>query len=85
MLNQEQVESFHRNGFLNGGCVLDNVEIAELTEDLERIVQQGQRGFKEGERQPVSFRDLTALRTGDGEQPVCRSSTSGRRQIRFIA
>ena len=70
MLNEEQIESFQRNGFLNGGCVLDDAAIAELSEDLERIVQQGKRGFTEGERQPISFRDINALRTGDGGQPV---------------
>ena len=48
----------------------DNVEITELTEDLERIVQQGKRGFKGGEQQPISFRDINAQRSGDEDQPV---------------
>ncbi len=70
MLNQDQVESFHRNGFLNGGSVLGDAEIAEFTEELERIVEQGKRGFKDDEPQPISFRDINALRTGDVKQPV---------------
>jgi phytanoyl-CoA hydroxylase len=70
MLNQTQVAAFYRNGFLNGGRVLDDARILELTDDLERIVEHGKQGFHEGERQPVMFRDLNARRAGEGQQPV---------------
>ena len=58
MLNQEQVDEFHYNGFLNGGKVLSDVEVDELRDALDAILAKGPDGFAEGEAQPVSFRDL---------------------------
>lgn len=70
MLNEEQIDSFDRNGFLNGGRVLDDAQVEELNDELDRIVKRGKQGFEEGDRQPRLFRDLNALRTGAGSEPV---------------
>ena len=58
MLNQAQIDEFHRNGFLNGGRVLSDEELGELSDALDEILTKGPDGFAPGEAQPVSFRDL---------------------------
>lgn len=85
MLNEEQIESFQRNGFLNGGCVLDDAAIAELSEDLERIVQQGKRGFTEGSGSLFPSGISMPCGPAMGGNQCGRLSTSGRRPTRFIA
>ena len=65
MLNRDQIDEFDRNGFLNGGVVLTDGEVGELSEALDAILEKGPDGFAAGEPQPVSFRSLA----GD-EHPV---------------
>ncbi|MCY3666156.1 MAG: phytanoyl-CoA dioxygenase family protein, partial [Gemmatimonadetes bacterium] len=69
MLTQTQIDEFHRNGFLNGGRVLSDEEIGELSDALDEILDKGPDGFVSGEAQPVSFRDL-AGGGGVSEHPV---------------
>jgi hypothetical protein len=61
MLTQSQIDAFDHDGFLNGGRVLDDKELDELTKDLDRIIATGPTGFKPGEPKPVLFRDLTNI------------------------
>ena len=63
MLTREQVQRFHRDGFLNAGRILDDVQLAVLSSDLDRVTAKGPDGFADDEPRPVSFRDLNA--TGD--------------------
>ena len=63
MLTREQVQQFHRDGFLNAGHILDDEQLAELSSDLDRVIAKGPDGFAGDEPRPVSFRDLNA--TGD--------------------
>ncbi|NKB66677.1 MAG: phytanoyl-CoA dioxygenase family protein [Candidatus Latescibacteria bacterium] len=65
MLQQEQIDQFHRDGFLNGGRILNDEAIDELSDALEAILAKGPNGFGEGEPRPVSFRDLGS----QGDQP----------------
>ncbi|MEE2659214.1 MAG: phytanoyl-CoA dioxygenase family protein [Candidatus Latescibacterota bacterium] len=65
MLSEEQVQEFHEKGYLNGGLILQDDEVEELREELDRILKIGSDGFEEGEPQPVSFRDLRG--GGDGK------------------
>ncbi len=69
MLTQEQVAQFERDGFLNGGKIISDAELDKLTAALDAVLEKGPQGFAEGEKQPVSFRDLSG---GDGvsEHPV---------------
>ena len=60
MLSQSQVEQFDKDGFLNGGRVLNGVELGELRKELQRILDIGPDGFQPGDKQPVLFRDLAA-------------------------
>ena len=60
MLTQEQVQQFHRDGFLNAGRILDDEQLAELSSDLDRVITKGPDGFAEDEPRPVSLRDLNA-------------------------
>ena len=69
MLNQEQVARFDADGFLNAGPLLEQDEVEELRDELDRILETGPDGFAEGEPRPVAFRDLV----GEGsvsEHPV---------------
>jgi phytanoyl-CoA hydroxylase len=73
MLTQEQIDQFHHDGFLNGGRIFADDEVAELSEDLERIMDIGPNGFDEDAPKPVLFRDLAAggYETDDrGEGPT---------------
>lgn len=58
MLTQQQIAEFDRNGFQNGGRVLDDAELEELSIDLDRIIAKGPDGFAPGEPKPVLYRDL---------------------------
>ena len=69
MLTQAQIDEFHRNGFLNGGRVLSDEELGELSDALDEILTKGPDGFAPGEAQPVSFRDLSGG-GGVSEHPV---------------
>ena len=44
MLNQEQVASFERDGFVHGGSLLSVQQIRELRDELDRLIQQHDRG-----------------------------------------
>ena len=70
MLEQAQIEEFHRNGFLNGGRILDDDQLDELRSQLNEIINKGPKGFDEGEPQPVSFRDLNGGGEEGGPNPV---------------
>ena len=66
MLTSEQVDEFEQNGFVNGGKVISDAALTELTAALDAVLDKGPDGFAEGEPQPVSFRSLS----GDQEKPV---------------
>ena len=52
MLNTAQIDQFHRQGFLNGGLVLDEEEVAELRDSLAAILAKGPGGFGTDETPP---------------------------------
>ena len=70
MLSDEQVAAFERDGFLNGGVLLDEEDVLELRSDLENVLEAGQNGFAEGAPQPVSFRDLRSSGDKPSDSPV---------------
>ena len=70
MLTDEQVASFERDGFLNGGVLLDNDEVVELRADLERVLEIGPDGIGDNDPRPVSFRDLRSGSDGPSDTPV---------------
>src|ERR1043165_5034461 len=53
MLSPSQVSQFDRDGFLNGGRVVSDAQVEELRNELDRVIQTHQRGFKDNEPQPV--------------------------------
>ena len=53
MLTTQQVTEFNRNGFLNGGRVVDDAEIGELRSELDRVIRQHEAGAKDGQPRPV--------------------------------
>ena len=59
MLSQKHVEQFSKQGFLNAGNVLSDVEVADLGRELDRVIAIGPHGFENAARRPVLFRDLT--------------------------
>jgi phytanoyl-CoA hydroxylase len=59
MLTQAQIDRFDRDGFINGGKVISDADLAELTDELDRIIKTGPEGFRADEPKPVLFRDLT--------------------------
>lgn len=70
MLAAEQIEIFHRDGFVNSGPVLDDADVDAIAAELDRVLEIGPDGFAPGAPQPVLFRDLTAGGTGVSETPV---------------
>ena len=63
MLTDEQVAEFHRNGFLNGGRILDEDGVQELKDELDRILAIGPEGFSEGATpRPVLFHNMVGGR-----------------------
>jgi len=66
MLNQEQVDVYNHDGYLNAGPVLSDNEIAELSDELDRLISTGPDGFKPDQPQPVLFRNLAS----DADNPV---------------
>ena len=63
MLTHEQAAEFHRNGFLNGGRVLDDAEVQELRDELKRVLDTGPEGFPEGGPRPVLFHNMVRDRS----------------------
>jgi hypothetical protein len=61
MLTQKQIDQFDHDGFLNGGRVLSDAELTELTGELDAVIAKGPTGFAANEPRPVLFRDLTNL------------------------
>ena len=59
MLTSEQGDEFEQNGFVNGGKVISDAALTELTAALDAVLDKGPDGFSEGEPQPVSFRILS--------------------------
>jgi len=59
MLSKQQIEQFHRNGFLNGGPALDEATVAELSDALNAVIKKGPDGFSKDEPHPVLYRDLS--------------------------
>ena len=65
MLSGSQIESFNRDGFLNGGRVLDADGVEELRDELDRIIREakspsspgGPGSEKRAERKPFSVRN----------------------------
>jgi phytanoyl-CoA hydroxylase len=66
-LGDDQVETFHRDGFLNAGMVLSDQEIAELSAALSAVIDRGPDGFNETEPHPVLYRDMSAGYDSDGK------------------
>jgi ectoine hydroxylase-related dioxygenase (phytanoyl-CoA dioxygenase family) len=62
MLTQEQVASFHADGFVKGGRVLSDEEVDELRAELERVIAQRDR---DDQPQPVHLANL-----GDDTRPI---------------
>ncbi len=62
MLTSEQVEQFGRNGFLNGGKVLDDAQVETLCGELARVLAN----HETLERRPVSLSNLS----GNAQAPV---------------
>ena len=58
MLDASQVSEFDRNGYLNGGRVLDDADVDELRDELDRVIARGKAGFAPHEPQPVRIADL---------------------------
>ena len=66
-LSDDQVERFHRDGFLNAGMVLSDEEVGELSEALAAVIDCGPGGFSKSEPHPVLFRDMGAGYDADGK------------------
>ena len=50
LLTQEQVAEFERNGFLNGGKMISDADLDELTAALDAVLEKGPEGFLEAVR-----------------------------------
>src|SRR5688500_19282438 len=64
MLDATQVSEFDRNGYLNGGRVLDDADVDELRDELDRVIARGKSGFAPDEPQPVRIADLGKGKSG---------------------
>jgi len=60
MITPAQAQQFNRDGFLNGGLMLEPGDVAELSHALDEVIAKGPHGFLPGERRPVMYRDLAA-------------------------
>lgn len=63
MLTQPQIEQFQRDGFLNGGPLLNDAEVEELRAEVMRVIDQRERTDV---TQPVLLRNLSK----DDSKPV---------------
>ena len=68
MLTDTQIAEFHRDGFLNGGRILDDDEVQKLIDELEGLLERGPDSFAEGEPKPVLFHNMA--RNRDSESTV---------------
>ena len=64
MLDKEQIETFHRNGYLNGGLALSEDEVDVLRAELERVIESQDQ---DDVAQPVR---LVNLNRAKPEEPV---------------
>ena len=55
MLTSDQITQFERNGFLNGGQVLDDAQVEVLREELKRVIERPETS----RRSPVMLHNLT--------------------------
>ena len=62
MLTSEQVEQFNRNGFLNGGQILDDAQVETLRDELQRVLAN----HETLDRKPVMLSNLS----GNADAPV---------------
>jgi ectoine hydroxylase-related dioxygenase (phytanoyl-CoA dioxygenase family) len=70
MLTQQQIDRFHRDGYLNSGPVLAPTEVDDIASGLQEILEIGPDGFVQGQPQPVSYRDMKAGGQGVSDTPV---------------
>ncbi len=56
MLTAEQLEQYHRSGFVNGGPVIDEATVATLQSEVLRVIDQRDDASV---RQPVMLRNLS--------------------------
>tara|TARA_B100000405_G_scaffold265926_1_gene203184 strand:- start:126 stop:977 length:852 start_codon:yes stop_codon:yes gene_type:complete len=66
MLTEKHFSDFDRDGFVNGGKVLNDGELEKLTFALDEIIGRGPGGFSETHKGPVSFKNIS----GNDECPV---------------
>jgi phytanoyl-CoA hydroxylase len=59
MLSRQQIEDFNRDGYLDGGNVLDHDEIGELRDELARVIGESREpATATSSRKPVAVRNL---------------------------
>jgi len=63
MLTEGQIASFHANGFVNGGYVLNDEQVETLRAELERVITEQEVAERQ---QPVLIRNLS----GNADAPV---------------
>lgn len=63
-LSPQQVVSFERDGFVNGGTVLDASTVAELSSELDRVLELGPEHYQGQLCRPALFRNAAAEGTG---------------------
>ena len=62
MLTDQQVATFNKNGFLNGGKILEDDQVNALRDELSRVIEGGE----DLTRKPVRISNLS----GDADAPV---------------
>ena len=62
MLTSDQITQFERDGFLNGGQVLDDAQVEVLRDELKRVIERPETS----RRKPVMLHNLT----GNDQSPV---------------
>ena len=65
-LSPGQVSSFERDGFVNGGAVLEPSAVAELSAELDRVLELGPEHYQSQLCRPALFRDAAA----EGTDPM---------------
>tara|TARA_B100001250_G_scaffold413402_1_gene447414 strand:- start:1387 stop:2238 length:852 start_codon:yes stop_codon:yes gene_type:complete len=66
MLTEKHLSDFDRDGFVNGGKVLDDAELEQLTSALGEMINKGPDGYSGADEGPVSFKNIS----GNDERPV---------------
>lgn len=65
-LSAGQIASFERDGFVNGGAVLDASAVAELSAELDRVLELGPEYYQGQLYRPALFRNAVA----EGTDPM---------------